>query len=128
MRRIPAFQDLRLRMLERHLRGPVELAVLPLPAPSSLLSTRLDIRSAEAFEALLAELAAEGAGLSLVAPLDGRGVGQCCRSVLRTQRGAGCARSTWRQRSGDSRFHRLRRSRTTAHGPLAGRGQDRGDL
>jgi hypothetical protein len=50
--------------------------VLPLPAPSLLISTRLDIRSAEDFEALLAELAADDTGLSLVAPLDERGVGQ----------------------------------------------------
>jgi hypothetical protein len=74
--RIPAFQDLRLRMLEKHLRAPLELAVLPLPAPSLLVSTRLDVSSTEAFASLLAELAAEGAGLSLVAPLDERGVGQ----------------------------------------------------
>jgi hypothetical protein len=74
--RIPAFQDLRLRMLEKHLRAPLELALLPLPAPSLLISTSLDGRSREAFEALLAELAATGAGLSLMAPLDDRGVGQ----------------------------------------------------
>ena len=74
--RIPAFQDLRLRKLEEHLRAPLELALLPLPAPSLLISTRLDVSSVEAFEALLAEFAAEGTGLSLVAPLDERGVGQ----------------------------------------------------
>jgi hypothetical protein len=74
--RIPAFQDLHLRMLEKHLRSPLEFALLPLPAPSLLIATRLVVRSAEAFEALLVELAAEGGGLSLVAPLDDRGVGQ----------------------------------------------------
>lgn len=74
--RIPAFQDLRLRMLEEHLRAPIEVAMLSLPAPSLLIATRLDVRSADAFEALLSELAADGAGPSLVAPLDDRGVGQ----------------------------------------------------
>ena len=74
--RIPAFQDLRLRMLEKHLRAPLEFAVLPLPAPSLLIATRVDARSIGAFEALLSDLAEDGAGLSLVAPLDDRGVGQ----------------------------------------------------
>lgn len=74
--RIPAFQDLRLRLLEQHLNGPIEVAVLSLPAPSLLVSTRLDLQTAEAFESLLAELGADGSGLSLVAPLDERGAGQ----------------------------------------------------
>lgn len=75
--RIPAFQDLSLRRLEEHLRAPLEFALLPLPAPSLLVSTSLDLQSADGFEALLAEATTEdGTGLSLVAPLDDRGVGQ----------------------------------------------------
>lgn len=74
--RIPAFQDLRLRVLEKHLRAPVELAVLSLPAPSLLVASRLNVQSVDEFEALLSELAEDGAGLSLVAPLDERGAGQ----------------------------------------------------
>lgn len=74
--RIPAFEDLRLRMLEAHLIAPVEIAVLALPAPSVLVATRLDVQTGDAFEALLTQLGEQGAGLALLAPLDERGVGQ----------------------------------------------------
>ena len=74
--RIPAFRDLRLQMLARHLRGPAELALLSLPAPSLLISAGLDVGTQEGFQALFTELAAAGEGLSLASPLDDRGVAQ----------------------------------------------------
>lgn len=74
--RIPLFQDVRLRLLEKHLRSPVELAVLPLPAPSLLVSANVYVSSNEHFESLFAEIAAEQASLRLMAPLDEQGTAQ----------------------------------------------------
>ena len=74
--RIPTFQDMRLRLLEKHLQSPVELAVLPLPAPSLLISANIDVASTEEFESLFAEIAAEEASTYLMAPLDEQGEGQ----------------------------------------------------
>ena len=74
--RIPMFQDVRLRLLEKHLQSPVELAVLPLPAPSLLISANIDVASSEQFESLFEEIAAEEASMRLVSPLDEHGAGQ----------------------------------------------------
>ena len=74
--RIPMFQDVRLRLLEKHLQSPIELAVLPLPAPSLLISANIDVASNEDFESLFEEIAAEEASMRLVAPLDELGTGQ----------------------------------------------------
>jgi len=74
--RIPMFQDVRLRLLEKHLRSPVELAVLPLPAPSLLVSGNIDVGSIRQFESLFEEISAEQASMYLAAPLDEQGKGQ----------------------------------------------------
>ncbi len=74
--RIPLFQDVRLRLLEKHLQSPVELAVLPLPAPSLLVSANIDVTSNEQFESLFEEIAAAEASMYLAAPLDEQGKGQ----------------------------------------------------
>ncbi|MDJ0749309.1 MAG: pilin [Woeseiaceae bacterium] len=74
--RIPMFHDVRLRLLEKHLQSPVELAVLPLPAPSLLVSASVDVASNKHFERLFEEIESEDTSLRLTAPLDEHGTGQ----------------------------------------------------
>ncbi|MDJ0712492.1 MAG: hypothetical protein QNJ14_19060 [Woeseiaceae bacterium] len=73
--RIPLFQDMRLRLLERHLQSPVELAVLPLPAPSLLVSANIDIESNGQFESLFSEVSADETGVRIAVSLDAQGRG-----------------------------------------------------
>lgn len=74
--RIPMFQDVRLRLLEKHLQSPVELVVLPLPAPSLLVSASIDVASNEHFDKLFDEIASEDASMRLTVPLNEDGTGQ----------------------------------------------------
>ena len=68
---IPAITDARLDLFNEHIRSPIEVSGIFIPAPSSLIAVTLDIGSNEAFDALLKEV-----GFSLVAPLDGNNVGE----------------------------------------------------
>ncbi len=68
---IPAFANVQLRLLEEHLRSPVEMAFFLADAPSVLISVNLNLDSNEAFAEML-----ELMGVPLLEPLDDQGVGQ----------------------------------------------------
>ncbi len=77
---MPAFDNPLLAGLERHLRSPVEFAVLTGQAPSLLLAASLDVKSRSAFEELIGVFAGQGPGLA--GPLDEQGVGEIAGSGI----------------------------------------------
>lgn len=72
----PLVADPAVRALIAHLRSPVEIAVLSVPAPSGLIGMTLDIDSNAALEDMLAGLAQYPPFPSLAGPLDDQGFGE----------------------------------------------------
>ena len=68
---IPGFANVQLRLLEQHLRSPIEVAFFLDEAPSALISVNLDLDSNEALAGVL-----EMMGVPLLEPLDEQGIGQ----------------------------------------------------
>lgn len=68
---IPELDDPSVRAWLSHVRSPVEVSAVFVPAPAALVAVTTDLDSNEAFEALLGEL-----GFGLAAPLDDDNVGQ----------------------------------------------------
>ncbi len=68
---IPGFANVQLRLLEQHLRSPIEVAFFLAEAPSALISVNLDLDSDEALAEVL-----ELMGVPLLEPLDEQGIGQ----------------------------------------------------
>lgn len=73
---IPAFDDIRVRLVQEYLRSPVELAVFLKPAPSALLAMNLDIDSRQEFANVVFAAGEGGESLRVVVPLDNSGIGQ----------------------------------------------------
>lgn len=72
---VPAFADLRLRVVEETLRSPVEVAVFIAPAPAMLAAMNLDLSSRREFEDMIEAFGLETPGFGLAAPLDADGIG-----------------------------------------------------
>jgi len=72
----PVLGDVRARILLEHLRSPVEIAGMAVPAPSALVAMTLDLRTNEDFEALFGELAAVPPFVGLIDGIDDAGIGQ----------------------------------------------------
>ncbi|MDH3428963.1 MAG: pilin [Gammaproteobacteria bacterium] len=68
---VPLLSEPELRLVQTHVRSPIELSATFLPAPASLIAATLDIDSNAAFDAVLEEL-----GVALTAPLDAQNIGQ----------------------------------------------------
>lgn len=68
---IPGLDDPAVRAWLSHVRSPVEVSAVFIPAPAALIAVTTDLDSDEAFDALLGEL-----GFSLAEPLDDNDVGQ----------------------------------------------------
>lgn len=68
---VPVLSEPSLRLVQTHVRSPIEMSATFLPAPASLIAATLDIDSNDAFDAVLKEL-----GFALTAPLDAQNVGQ----------------------------------------------------
>jgi hypothetical protein len=68
---IPVFANVQLRLLEEHLRSPIEMAFFLAEAPSVLVSINIDLDSNESLAEML-----ELMGVPLLEPLDEEGVGQ----------------------------------------------------
>jgi len=73
---IPGFEQPYVLSLAKHLRSPLEVAVLLDPAPSVILSMNLALDSAAGLEQLVEAFSFGGASLSLLEPLDTDGFGQ----------------------------------------------------
>jgi hypothetical protein len=68
---VPILSEPSLRLVQTHVRSPIEMSATFLPAPATLIAATLDIDSNETFDAMLEEL-----GFALIAPLDAQNIGQ----------------------------------------------------
>jgi hypothetical protein len=68
---VPILSEPSLRLVQTHVRSPIEISATFLPAPATLIAATLDIDSNDAFDAVLEEL-----GFALTAPLDAQNIGQ----------------------------------------------------
>lgn len=73
---IPAFADIRMRLVEQYLRSPIEAAIFLAPAPSTLVSVNLDVDSNEALQDVLYAFGLQSADFGLIEPLGADGIGQ----------------------------------------------------
>lgn len=73
---LPMFEDLRIRMLEQHIRSPLEIAFFMSPAPAGLIAVNLDLESNDAFREMLEVFSLIDPSFGLLDPMGDDGIGQ----------------------------------------------------
>jgi len=76
LEQVPLFADLRIRLFEKHLRSPLEVAAFMAPAPSALVALNLDLDSNDALYEVFEVFALISPNFTLAGPLDDQGYGQ----------------------------------------------------
>lgn len=76
LQHLPMFADLRIRLLQQHLRSPIEVAAFMTPAPSALIAVNLDLDSNAALYEMLEVFSLIDPNFALDGPLDEQGMGQ----------------------------------------------------
>lgn len=81
---IPAFDDPALRLLERHLQSPIEVAIVTGAAPSVVMSLHLDLRSNTELQEVFDVISATNPAIGLTVPLNENGIGQVMAAGMPT--------------------------------------------
>jgi Tfp pilus assembly protein PilE len=76
LEQIPLFADPRIRLFEKHLRSPLEVAAFMTPAPSALVALNLDLASNDALYEVFEMFALISPNFTLAGPLDDQGYSQ----------------------------------------------------